>query len=646
MSVTEGMDEFEQTVSSGSKRTRSRTSEVWNDFEILPLYEDGHRKVKCRKCTNILTVDKANVTSNLRCHAKKCHQENDSVSYHPPLDQDMYREKIVMAIIRHNYSFSFTEHEVNRELHIFLNPDVKPICRNTTKSDVLKIYKREIENLKRALELVPGKIYLTSDLWKSSTIDEYMVLTAHYIDANWELQMRVLCFSHTPPRRSGKILGERLFNILKEWDIEKKVFTITLDNASYNDTLVNSLKKNPSFRLSLPCSGEFFRVRCGAHILNLIVQEGLKIIEHAVHNIRESVKYVRGNDMRKLRFAECLQELPNLTSKKVRQDVPTRWNSTYLMIETALTFWDAFHNLSIVDGSFHTCPSDDEWDKARKIAKFLKPFYDITTLFSGTQYPTANLYFHGVWKIHLRILEEMEDEDVVISDMAKSMKEKFDKYWDCYIIVLSFAIILDPRYKLQFVEFTYRPLYGTDGARMVMDLRDKLYSLFEGYLCTTNNEAHNMVEKASSSGANEKVRDADIAGFDTFESEIFGSINRKSQLDVYLEEAWFDHNTHMDLDILEYWESHCGRFLELSLMARDIMSIPITTVALEFAFRIGGQILDKYRSCLLPQNVEALLCFRSWLFTGQVILDHDDEHPVEDFEHLCISGHITYNDEV
>ena len=48
-----------------------------------------------------------------------------------------------MEIIRHNYSFSFAEHEVNRELHIFLNPDVKPICRNTAKSDVLKIYKRE-----------------------------------------------------------------------------------------------------------------------------------------------------------------------------------------------------------------------------------------------------------------------------------------------------------------------------------------------------------------------------------------------------------------------------------------------------------------------------------------------------------------------
>ena len=125
-----------------------------------------------------------------------------------------------------------------------------------------------------------------------------------------------------------------------------------------------------------------------------------------------------------------------------------------------------------------------------------------------------------------------------------------------------------------------------------------------------------MAENASSSGANEKVRDADIAGFDTFESQIFGSIDSKSQLDVYLEEARFDHNTRMDLDILQYWESNCSHFLELSLMACDIMSIPITIVASEFAFSISGRILDKYHSCLLPQNAKALLCSRGWLFCG------------------------------
>ena len=166
----------------------------------------------------------------------------------------------------------------------------------------------------------------------------------------------------------------------------------------------------------------------------------------------------------------------------------------------------------------------------------------------------------------------MEDNNIVISDMAKTMKEKFDKYWDCYNIVLSFTVILDPRYKLQFVEFSYRRLYGTNGTKMVMDLRDKLYSLFDGYLCATNYEAHNMAENASSSGANEKGRDADIVGFDTFESQISGSIDSKSQLDVYLEEARFDHNTHMDLDILEYWESNFFHFPELSLMAHDSMN--------------------------------------------------------------------------
>ncbi|KAL0008587.1 hypothetical protein SO802_010089 [Lithocarpus litseifolius] len=154
----------------------------------------------------------------------------------------------------------------------------------------------------------------------------------------------------------------------------------------------------------------------------------------------------------------------------------------------------------------------------------------------------------------------MEDDDIVISDMAKIMKENFDKYWDCYSIVLPFAIILDPQYKLQFVEFNSRRLYCTNGTKIVMDLHDKLYSIFNGYLRATNYEAHNMAENASSSGANEKVRDADIVGFDTFESQIFGSIDSKSQLDVYLEETRFDHNTHMDLDILQCWESNYSCF--------------------------------------------------------------------------------------
>ena len=143
----------------------------------------------------------------------------------------------------------------------------------------------------------------------------------------------------------------------KKW---KRVFTITLDNVSYNDTLVSHLKKHPSFRPYLPYGGEFFHVRCGAHILNLIVQDGLKVINEVVYNLRESVKYVRGSDHRKLRFVQCLSELPFLTSKKVHQDVPTKWNSTYLMIETCLKYQDAFSHLSRIDKYFLNCPLEEE----------------------------------------------------------------------------------------------------------------------------------------------------------------------------------------------------------------------------------------------------------------------------------------------
>ena len=84
----------------------------------------------------------------------------------------------------------------------------------------------------------------------------------------------------------------------------------------------------------------------------------------------------------------------------------------------------------------------------------------------------------------------------------------------------------------------------------------------------------------------------------------------QSQLDIYLDEESYVGN---DLDVLEYWKLKKHRFPELAIMACDILSIPITTVSLESSFSIGGRILHKYRNCLLPKTVQALICTRNWL---------------------------------
>ncbi|KAL5716884.1 hypothetical protein ACHQM5_009994 [Ranunculus cassubicifolius] len=65
-------------------------------------------------------------------------------------------------------------------------------------------------------------------------------------------------------------------------------------------------------------------------------------------------------------------------------------------------------------------------------------------------------------------------------------------------------------------------------------------------------------------------------------------------------------------------------------MARDILIIPVSTVASEAAFSVGGRVVDQFRSALLPENVEALVCTNDWLFKKKDILAPTLEELSED----------------
>ncbi|PWA45921.1 zinc finger, BED-type [Artemisia annua] len=121
------------------------------------------------------------------------------------------------------------------------------------------------------------------------------------------MSMQFLRF--VPPPHTGKILASVLIRFLADWGIDKKVFTVTLDNAKYNDGLVETVKSHLRLNNVLVCDGKFLHVRCGAHVLNLIVQAGLKVIEGSIEKVRDSVKYVRGSSARKKCFSECIQHL-------------------------------------------------------------------------------------------------------------------------------------------------------------------------------------------------------------------------------------------------------------------------------------------------------------------------------------------------
>nr|XP_029151541.1 uncharacterized protein LOC112777999 [Arachis hypogaea] len=96
------------------------------------------------------------------------------------------------------------------------------------------------------------------------------------------------------PRRDIDV-GDGIFKCLKTWRIENKVFSVSVDNASYNDSCLRAFKDTISDNNSLPIGGSLFHVR-------------FKIFVEIAENNR-------------------------LKEKKLIIDCPTRWNSTYNISE-------------------------------------------------------------------------------------------------------------------------------------------------------------------------------------------------------------------------------------------------------------------------------------------------------------------------
>ena len=63
------------------------------------------------------------------------------------------------------------------------------------------------------------------------------------------------------------------------------------------------------------------------------------------------------------------------------------------MLDTALPYRAVFERAKIVDKNYENLPTSDEWDFAAMVVPRLSLFYEITTLFSGKNYVTANVFF-------------------------------------------------------------------------------------------------------------------------------------------------------------------------------------------------------------------------------------------------------------
>ena len=355
--------------------------------------------------------------------------------------------------------------------------------------------------------------------------------------------------------------------------------------------------------------GALIHMRCSAHILNLIVKEGLDVVKEGIENIRDSVLYWSATPKRLEFFEETVRQLRLNSENRLVMDCPTRWNSTFKMLSVAIPYKEVFYRLKQRDAQYNCLPSNEQWQFAALVCEKLKAFKLVSELFSGSKYPTTNLFFPRICDLRLQIYEWSFDANEVIRKMAASMLVKFSKYWDEIHKILAVAVILDPRYKLDMVDF-YADKFGADGS-CLESVKGILSNLVLEYQNKLNTEKNLNV----SGGVESSMSSATDPDFYRFVNQRKRArvTSVQTELDNYLNEGILPYEEAVEFDILGWWRQNGPKYPVLQAIARDVLAIPITSVASECAFSSGGRLLDPHRSRLHHATVETLMCTRSWL---------------------------------
>ncbi|PIL28879.1 hypothetical protein GSI_08925 [Ganoderma sinense ZZ0214-1] len=148
--------------------------------------------------------------------------------------------------------------------------------------DVKVVFIATRKRLAKMLQGYSGKLSFASDAWTSPNHRSFIAVTVHLEVKGRPLRMLLdlveLAKSHT-----GVNLAVAFRDVLHEFGIESKVLSITLDNASNNNKMVDHLA-----RILAAFEGEYHHTRCFAHVTQLVARGFVGQFE---------VKGVKGEDV-------------------------------------------------------------------------------------------------------------------------------------------------------------------------------------------------------------------------------------------------------------------------------------------------------------------------------------------------------------
>ena len=142
-------------------------------------------------------------------------------------------------------------------------------------------------------------------------------------------------------------------------------------------------------------------------------------------------------------------------------------------------------------------------------------------------------------------------------------------------------------------------MYGEQKASgKIANVRDVLTKLFDYYASvhSPNVEIESVSEKSTMTTDVDMSETNPYAFMDSqydLYLEAKQSIGCNNELDKYFAENC-EGRKDVNFDVLFWWKTNSDRYQVLSKMARDVLAVPVSTIASESAFSIGRRILDPF----------------------------------------------------
>nr|GEY45641.1 zinc finger BED domain-containing protein DAYSLEEPER [Tanacetum cinerariifolium] len=155
---------------------------------------------------------------------------------------DVLREQFAGLVIQRGLPFNhFDDDQTTRVNKNLLQPKYNHVSRTTIKRDTIKIWVAAKQAIIDGFLNLNTNINLTTDVWSAphGLPGFYICVTAHWIEPDtWKMMKRVIAFEDFSVPHAGGALARMLRKVFVNFNLEDKIMSITLDNASNNTSTI------------------------------------------------------------------------------------------------------------------------------------------------------------------------------------------------------------------------------------------------------------------------------------------------------------------------------------------------------------------------------------------------------------------------